>query len=184
MGEPAAADALDVIARCPSLAATPRVVTGLPGGLTNRNYRVTTPGGAFVARLWAAAADGDLLAINRDHEYRNSVIAARAGVGAPVIEYRPDGAKLESGHGAGNVLSRQRRKHVLVPQQPLPFAHDDQHRLATPEGQPNQCAAACRRRGQPCLEAASVFRFAAHVHSALMVANYFEHSCEAKSCPC
>jgi thiamine kinase-like enzyme len=89
VGEPAEADALDVIARCPSLAATPRVVTGLPGGLTNRNYRVTTPDGAFVARLWAAAADGDLLAINRDHEYRNSVIAARAGVGAPVIEYRP-----------------------------------------------------------------------------------------------
>ena len=49
--------------------------TELPGGLTNRNYKVTTPDGSFVARTWAGG--GDLLAINRDHEYRNSVIAAR-----------------------------------------------------------------------------------------------------------
>ena len=34
-----------------SLAATPRTITELPGGLTNRNYKVTTPDGTFVARI-------------------------------------------------------------------------------------------------------------------------------------
>jgi thiamine kinase-like enzyme len=90
-------DALEVIARVPSLARTPRVVTELPGGLTNRNYKVVTPDGAFVARRWAPPARGDLLAINRDHEHRNSVIAAAAGVGAPVIEYRPQDRLLVLG---------------------------------------------------------------------------------------
>ena len=104
-----AADALEIIARVPSLARTPRVVTGLPGGLTNRNYKVTTPDGAFVARLWAPAASADLLAINREHEYRNSVIAAAAGVGAPVVEYRPQDRVLVLGfldgvtYGPGDV---------------------------------------------------------------------------------
>jgi thiamine kinase-like enzyme len=78
----------ELLDRVPRLTGGPRTVEELPGGLTNRNYKVTTPGGSFVARTWAGGG-GDLLAINRDHEYVNSVIAARAGVGAPVIEYRP-----------------------------------------------------------------------------------------------
>jgi len=73
--------------RTASLAATPRSVTELPGGLTNRNYKVTTPDGAFVARI--SSAGGELLAIDRDCEYRNSVTAAEAGAGARVVEYRP-----------------------------------------------------------------------------------------------
>jgi thiamine kinase-like enzyme len=72
--------------RVPSLAASPRTIRELPGGLTNRNYKVSTPEGDFVARIWSS---GDYLAINRDHEYRNSVAAAQAGVGAPVVAYRP-----------------------------------------------------------------------------------------------
>jgi thiamine kinase-like enzyme len=102
-----AADALDVIARLPSLARTPRVVTELPGGLTNRNYKVITPDGAFVARLWAPAASGRLLAINREHEYRNSVIAAAAGVGAPVVEYRPQDRVLVLGFVDGVTYGRE-----------------------------------------------------------------------------
>jgi thiamine kinase-like enzyme len=89
MASSVADDDLDVIARVPALAGAPRVVTELPGGLTNRNYKVVTPDGAFVARRWAPPGRAGLLAINRDHEHRNSVIAARAGVGAPVIDYRP-----------------------------------------------------------------------------------------------
>jgi len=54
--------------RTASLAARPRVVEELPGGLTNRNYKVTTPDGTFVARI--SAAGTDLLAIDRDIEYR------------------------------------------------------------------------------------------------------------------
>jgi thiamine kinase-like enzyme len=69
------------------LAARPRTVEDLPGGLTNRNYKVTTPDGTFVARI---ASDGtELLAIDRDCEYRNSVAAAAAGAGPAVLEYRP-----------------------------------------------------------------------------------------------
>jgi thiamine kinase-like enzyme len=102
-----AADALDIIARLPSLARTPRVVTELPGGLTNRNYKVTTPDGAFVARLWAPAASAELLAINREHEYRNSVIAAAAGVGAPVVEYRPQDRALVLGFVDGVTYGRE-----------------------------------------------------------------------------
>jgi thiamine kinase-like enzyme len=88
----------------PSLAAKPRSVRELPGGLTNRNYRVVTPDGAFVARLWAGS--GEALAINREHEYANSVIAARAGVGAPVIDYRPQDCLLVIGYLDGRTYTK------------------------------------------------------------------------------
>ena len=96
-------DVLAVLARVPSLARQPRQVTELPGGLTNRNFKVTTPDGVFVARLFADG--GELLAIDRDHEYRNSVIAAEAGVGAPVIEYRPADRVLVLGYLYGRTLT-------------------------------------------------------------------------------
>jgi thiamine kinase-like enzyme len=84
------------------LAARPRTVQELPGGLTNRNYKVTTPDGTFVARI---TSDGtELLAIDRDCEYRNSVTAAAAGVGAPVIEYRPGDHLLVLGYIEGRTL--------------------------------------------------------------------------------
>jgi thiamine kinase-like enzyme len=85
-----------------SLAAKPRTVRALPGGLTNRNYRVTTPDGSFVARI---SIDGsELLAIDRDVEYRNSVTAAAAGAGAPVVEYRPQDRLLVLGFLEGRTL--------------------------------------------------------------------------------
>jgi thiamine kinase-like enzyme len=96
-------DVLAVLAQVPSLARQPRQVTELPGGLTNRNFKVTTPDGVFVARLFAD--EGELLAIDRDHEYRNSVIAAEAGVGAPVIEYRPADRVLVLGYLHGRTLT-------------------------------------------------------------------------------
>jgi thiamine kinase-like enzyme len=49
---------------------------------------VTTPDGAYVARVWSGG--GDFLAINRDYEHHNSVAAAQAGVGARVVAYRPE----------------------------------------------------------------------------------------------
>jgi thiamine kinase-like enzyme len=73
--------------RTDQLAARPRTVAELPGGLTNRNYKVTTPDGTFVARI--ASGGTELLAIDRDCEYRNSVTAAAAGAGPAVLEYRP-----------------------------------------------------------------------------------------------
>jgi thiamine kinase-like enzyme len=92
-----------LLGRVRSLARTPRSVEELPGGLTNRNYKVTTPDGIFVARVSSAGAD--LLAIDRDHEYRNSVIAAAAGAGAPVIEYSPEAGVLVIGYVQGRTLT-------------------------------------------------------------------------------
>jgi thiamine kinase-like enzyme len=88
--------------RTTSLAARPRSVEVLPGGLTNRNYKVTTPDGVFVARV--SVAGTDLLAIDRDSEYRNSVAAAAAGAGAPVIEYRPQDSMLVIGYIEGRTF--------------------------------------------------------------------------------
>jgi len=55
----ASADLDALLGRVPSLAAAPRTIEELPGGLTNRNYKVTTPDGIFVARV---TADVDSLA--------------------------------------------------------------------------------------------------------------------------
>jgi len=92
-----------LLARVPSLAGTPRVVTALPGGLTNKNFKVTTPDGVYVARLFSDG--GELLGIDREREYQNSVIAAAAGVGAPVIEYRPQERVLVLGFVEGRTLT-------------------------------------------------------------------------------
>ncbi len=91
--------------RTASLAATPRSVTELPGGLTNRNFKVTTPDGTFVARV--SSGGSDLLAIDRDCEYRNSVTAAAAGAGAPVVEYRPQDRVLVIGFIEGRTLRNE-----------------------------------------------------------------------------
>jgi len=63
---------------------------------------VTTPDGAFVARI--SAGGSELLAIDRDCEYRNSVTAAAAGAGPPVIEYRPRDRLLVIGFLEGRTL--------------------------------------------------------------------------------
>ena len=85
-----------------SLARTPRTIRELSGGLTNRNYQVTTPDGTFVARI--SSGGSELLAIDRDCEYRNSVTAAAAGAGAPVVEYRPQDRLLVIGYIEGRTL--------------------------------------------------------------------------------
>jgi thiamine kinase-like enzyme len=81
----------------------PLEVVELPGGLTNRNCKVTTPEGAYVVRLSGRVPGG--LAINRDHEYRNSVVAAASGVGAPVFNYLPDEPALVIGFLEGRTLT-------------------------------------------------------------------------------
>jgi thiamine kinase-like enzyme len=94
----------DLFDRTVSLALRPRTVRALPGGLTNRNYKVTTPDGSFVARI--SGAGSELLAIDRDCEYRNSVAAAAAGAGPPVVEYRPQDSMLIIGYIDGRTLGR------------------------------------------------------------------------------
>jgi thiamine kinase-like enzyme len=81
-------------------------VDGLPGGLTNVNLRVrTTDEGEpldLVVR-WGQA-DVRLLGIDRDAEHANTDAAFRAGVGAEVVEYRPDLSMLVIGFLAGTAL--------------------------------------------------------------------------------
>jgi thiamine kinase-like enzyme len=84
------------------LAGRPRTVEELPGGLTNRNYKVATPDGTFVARI--ASGGTELLAIDRDCEYRNSVTAAAAGAGPAVLEYRPQDRLLVMRYIEGHTL--------------------------------------------------------------------------------
>ena len=102
--ETTAADDLDgVFDQVPSIAARPRTVTELPGGLTNRNFKISTVNGTFVARV--ASGGSELLAIDRQNEYRNSMRAAAAGVGAPVIDYQPSVSVLVLGFLEGRTLA-------------------------------------------------------------------------------
>jgi thiamine kinase-like enzyme len=67
-------------------------VSELAGGLTNTNYKVDTPEGAYVVRV--SAKDAGMLAIDRENEYLNTVAAADAGVGAKVVDYVPERSLL------------------------------------------------------------------------------------------
>ena len=86
----------------PCTARTPRTVEELPGGLTNRNLKVTNPDGTCVVRI--PGAGSDLLGIDRDTEHANSLAAAAAGVGPPVLHYRP-GEGLVVGFLPGRTLT-------------------------------------------------------------------------------
>ena len=64
----------------------------LAGGLTNTNYKVTTPTGAYVVRI--AGKDTSLLGIDRENEAHNSIAAAETGVGAAVVASLPEHSAL------------------------------------------------------------------------------------------
>jgi thiamine kinase-like enzyme len=87
----------------PALMGKPRQVEDLSGGLTNRNIKVTTPDGRFVARCTDTSAD--VLDIDRDQEHHNSKAAEAAGVGAPVIDYRSDLGIMVIGYIDGHTLT-------------------------------------------------------------------------------
>ena len=59
----------------------------LPGGLTNLNYKATTPSGAFVIRLFGR--DAELLAIDREAERAAASMAAGLGIGPEVVGCAP-----------------------------------------------------------------------------------------------
>jgi thiamine kinase-like enzyme len=77
----------DVLAAVPELRDATEVEP-LAGGLTNTNYRVTSPAGRFVVRI--AGKDTGLLAIDRANEAHNTVAAAETGVGAPFVAALPE----------------------------------------------------------------------------------------------
>src|SRR3954452_17968928 len=77
-----------VLEEIPVIAGRERAIEELPGGLTNENLKITVAEGSYVVRRWRE--DNGLLAIDRDNEYENSVRAAEAGGGAPVVGYLPE----------------------------------------------------------------------------------------------
>ena len=89
--------------RIPVLQGLPRTVIELPGGLTNQNLHVSTPTHDLVVRRFRG--DADLLGIDRDAEHANTVAAHQAGVGAEVVEYRPDLSMLVIGFLPGKALA-------------------------------------------------------------------------------
>jgi thiamine kinase-like enzyme len=91
----------DHVDRLAVLAGRSWSLTPLPGGLTNVNVRVRStdglePGLDLVVRC--SDNDPGLLDIDRDAEHDNTDAAARGGVGAPVVEYRPDLNMLAIGY--------------------------------------------------------------------------------------
>jgi len=85
---PAAEKWAGVLTHVDHLLSGPVEVTELPGGLTNVNLKLAGSPRSLVVRV--AQPGSNLLAINRDHEHANSLAAAAAGVGAPVVEYLPE----------------------------------------------------------------------------------------------
>jgi thiamine kinase-like enzyme len=66
----------------------PADIQEMPGGLTNKNYRVEVDGQSYFVRVPGASTE--LLAIDRDSEYQSSKAAADAGVGPKVLYHLPD----------------------------------------------------------------------------------------------
>ena len=77
----------DVLEAVPELRGE-REVEPLAGGLTNTNFKVTTPGGRYVVRI--SGKDTGLLAIDRENEAHNTIAAAESGVGARVVAVVPE----------------------------------------------------------------------------------------------
>jgi thiamine kinase-like enzyme len=67
----------------PELASADRRAEPITGGMTNSNYRVSTSTGDYVVRI--SVHETGELGIDRENEHHNSVLAAAAGVGAPVL---------------------------------------------------------------------------------------------------
>ena len=67
----------DILPRVEQLAGADRVVTELPGGLTNTNYKVVVGGRSYVVRV--SSKDAGLLAIDRENEYSQLGGGGRGG---------------------------------------------------------------------------------------------------------
>jgi thiamine kinase-like enzyme len=81
-------------------------VEPLAGGLTNVNYKVVSPRGAFVIRV--SGKDTGLLAIDRENEAHNTRLAADTGVGAPFVAWLPEHDALVLEFLDGEVMSPEK----------------------------------------------------------------------------
>jgi thiamine kinase-like enzyme len=91
----------DVLDAVPQLHGATQVAP-LAGGLTNTNYKITTPGGCYVVRI--SGKDTGLLAIDRENEAHNTLAAAETGVGAPFVAAVPEQDALVLGFLDGEVM--------------------------------------------------------------------------------
>ena len=98
----------DVLEAVPELRGE-REVEPLTGGLTNTNYKITTPGGRYVVRI--AGRDTGLLAIDRENEAHNTIAAAETGVGAPVVAVVPEHDALVLAFLDGEVMDPEKLRH-------------------------------------------------------------------------
>ncbi len=121
-----------VLEQVPELRDPDRIVAPITGGITNRNYRVRTGRGDYVVRI--SVRETGQLGIDRDNEEHNSVLAAAAGVGAPVIGRLRDPEALVVGYLPSVTLTPEdfrdpRRVSALASllrtlHATPPFAHD------------------------------------------------------------
>lgn len=74
-----------VVAKIPDWRGKEVQIHELSGGITNHNYRVVVAGTSFVVRI--PGSGSELLAIDRQNEYHNTVAASQSGVGPRVIHY-------------------------------------------------------------------------------------------------
>ncbi|MGN6799818.1 MAG: phosphotransferase [Gaiellaceae bacterium] len=95
----------DVLAAVPALRDATSIEP-LAGGLTNVNYTVASPRGAFVVRL--SGKDTGLLAIDRENEAHNTRLAADTGVGAPFVAWLPEHDALVLEFLDGEVMSPEK----------------------------------------------------------------------------
>jgi thiamine kinase-like enzyme len=77
-------------------------VTSLPGGITNRNYRVDTGDESYVLRI--AGENTGFLGIDRTVEHACSLVAAELDVGAEVIAFLPEHHTLLTRFVPGRLL--------------------------------------------------------------------------------
>jgi thiamine kinase-like enzyme len=99
----------DVLDHIGFLCGKPREVEKLPGGLTNINLKVACEGQSVVVRIGQPGSE--LLAIDRHVEHRNSLAAAKAGVGAPVIDFLEAPQLLVVGYIDGKTFTDEDLRH-------------------------------------------------------------------------
>ena len=78
----------EVVAKIPEWDGKDISITSLSGGLTNSNFKVEVDGTPYFVRVPGASTE--LLAVNRENEYRNSKAAFVAGVGPKVLYHLPE----------------------------------------------------------------------------------------------
>jgi thiamine kinase-like enzyme len=78
----------------------------LTGGMTNTNWKVTSPSGCYVVRI--SGKDTSLLAIDRANEAHNTIAAAETGVGARFVAAVPEHDALVLEFIEGEVMSPEK----------------------------------------------------------------------------